>query len=911
MEVKSIPASTNHISYAALNSTHMVPDVEPIGGSQKITDKDADNASQGSMRSEEGIEMQTRGRRDSIMSDVGKVLAPIEDVPLVIGLNILVMLFILGLTTGVVNGSAQWANSKISWMQAQLLETTEAGPFFFMLTTAALAALSALIIKRGGSAAAIGSGMPEVKALLQTDFHRSEFPLIVSFRILCIRLSSLICAVGSGLSIGIAAPLVHVSICTAYTLMNKIPDFGEFLENHAIRKQVFAAAAAVGMTTVFNAPVGGLLLSIELTSTFYLTSNYWRSFMATTAGGVMYSIFLLARHERGRIFQVAFIDDPFLDWEFAMYGVLGATAGLLALQYLKLHQAWFLFVKPYTLKYPVGTAAVAGAVTALLIYASGAHSAKGVGESVIVHDALQDCSISMMSSINGVNPLGALFASLIVRVFLTLIGTTLRISCGVFLPVLTIGSLLGRIFGQILADICGNSVNVYVAGYAMVGAVAFVSGTTHTISVAVIVIEQTGQFNMLLPCLVGAVIACGITKSRSLSLYDQGMVNKGLESFDLLLKESGGFKYAADVMDPTVNFVHTKCTVGDLVGLLSSGRQSTFPVTTSSQSNRLIGSLDRQDIFAFLKSIFETEQLYGYIRLKLATDAHYDDRRQERLKQIQTRRALSQNIESSMQGILGLRLSHQDEDDEDHPTGAFKGKVGMLTRNLSRHNLGEMRDGFEDEDEEYDGSHHTLSSGGCGFDVEADGDRVGTSVPNPLIFTPEVAALHKEFFTPTQPTAHSQLDDAKSATSGSDATGENKKKLSRRPSSFPLTASQSSEALIAMTGGILNFAQRLAIIPGVGVVQERQAQKAGVMSTSDQARVEELLDQPIDIAQEAMLPINGFPFTAHRYTTMDQLYVLFEMVKVNVVFIITNSKRLEGMISKGQLMQQLKKTVKR
>ena len=174
-----------------------------------------------------------------------------------------------------------------------------------------------------------------------------------------------------------------------------------------------------------------------------------------------------------------------------------------------------------------------------------------------------------------------------------------------------------------------------------------------------------------------------------------------------------------------------------------------------------------------------------------------------------------------------------------------------------------------------------------------------------------IDVAHKEFFTPTQPTAHSQLDDAKSATSGSDATGENKKKLSRRPSSFPLTASQSSEALIAMTGGILNFAQRLAIIPGVGVVQERQAQKAGVMSTSDQARVEELLDQPIDIAQEAMLPINGFPFTAHRYTTMDQLYVLFEMVKVNVVFIITNSKRLEGMISKGQLMQQLKKTVKR
>jgi len=41
----------------------------------------------------------------------------------------------------------------------------------------------------------------------------------------------------------------------------------------------------IGLATVFNAPIGGLLFSIEVTSTYYLISNYWKSFMAAVAGG--------------------------------------------------------------------------------------------------------------------------------------------------------------------------------------------------------------------------------------------------------------------------------------------------------------------------------------------------------------------------------------------------------------------------------------------------------------------------------------------------------------------------------------------------------------------------------------------------------------------------------------------------
>jgi H+/Cl- antiporter ClcA len=877
------------VTYAALDSM-----MDSAGESEQ------DHAKRRS-GSDAGIEMhEGRGRSISAasnISDYGKDIAPKEEVPLQIGFNILLLLFVLGLTTGVVNGCAQWANTMISQSQAQLIQSTVVGPMFFMMTTSAFAATSAYIIKYGGLAATIGSGMPEVKALLVSDFHHSDFPTIVSFKILCIRLFSLVTAVGSGLSIGIAAPLVHISICIAYTLMNIVPDFGEFLENHAIRKQIFAAAAAVGMTTVFNAPVGGLLLSIELTNTFYLVSNYWRSFMVATTGAVMYSVFMIARNVEGRIFQVPTEDNPFQHWEFALFALLGLSCGLLGLQYLKLHQAFFLFVKPYTIKHPVATAAVAGFTTALLIFSIGAYSINGVSESVIVHDVFEDCSISTMASRHGVDPLGGLFASLLVRVILTLMGTTLRISCGVFLPVLTIGSLLGRIFGQILQDMCGNGASIYIGGYAMVGAVAFVSGTTHTISVAVIVIEQTGQFSMLLPCLVGAVIACGITKSRSLSLYDQGMVNKGLESFDLLLKESGGFKYAADVMDAKVNSVYSKCTIADLIALLDYLKQSTFPVTSSVRSNRLIGSVDRQDVFAFLKSVFEKEGLYAYIRLKLAPDAHYEDRRLERLKQIEMRNALfnPQNIESSMQGMLRMRPTEFDEDG--NPISHFKGMFGMLNKR-SHPDLGRMHD--EDSNA---GSGDSLHSADSGFGHVGEDEHHGAPVANPLLISAEAAAAHSDFFTPTQ----GQPARAAPSTPGKSAAS---KAAPATPSS-PL----SSENLQQMTDGLVRtLKHRVSMIPGVNrdpaMPGGSGSGAAGALNAFDQARVDHLLAQIVDLTQEPLLPINGFPFTAHRYTTMDQLYVLFEMVKVNVVFVVTNTKRLEGMISKDQLMQNLKKKVK-
>jgi hypothetical protein len=48
---------------------------------------------------------------------------------------------------------------------------------------------------------------------------------------------------------------------------------------------------------------------------------------------------------------------------------------------------------------------------------------------------------------------------------------------------------------------------------------------------------------MLLPCLIAAVLSSGITKTYGLSVFDQGMMNRGLETFQLLLLDKHGINY--------------------------------------------------------------------------------------------------------------------------------------------------------------------------------------------------------------------------------------------------------------------------------------------------------------------------------------------------------------------------------
>ncbi len=51
---------------------------------------------------------------------------------------------------------------------------------------------------------------------------------------------------------------------------------------------MLGAACATGVASHFGSPVGGVLFSIEVTSTYYPVRNYWYSFIGTVTGATLF-----------------------------------------------------------------------------------------------------------------------------------------------------------------------------------------------------------------------------------------------------------------------------------------------------------------------------------------------------------------------------------------------------------------------------------------------------------------------------------------------------------------------------------------------------------------------------------------------------------------------------------------------
>ena len=121
-----------------------------------------------------------------------------------------------------------------------------------------------------------GSGIPEMKSILAgVNIYR-----YLSFQTLIGKIIGLTAGLAAGLSIGKEGPFVHLAGGVTNKLC-KLRIFQDIQNNHSLKKQMLAAAVAVGVTVAFNAPIAGVLFSIETTSTYYFVSNFWKAYFAT------------------------------------------------------------------------------------------------------------------------------------------------------------------------------------------------------------------------------------------------------------------------------------------------------------------------------------------------------------------------------------------------------------------------------------------------------------------------------------------------------------------------------------------------------------------------------------------------------------------------------------------------------
>lgn len=155
------------------------------------------------------------------------------------------------------------------------------GAMAWVGTTLLLCWLAIALTKRVAPDAA-GSGIPEMKSILAG----SPSLTYLSRRTLLAKAVGLILGLGAGLPLGKEGPCVHISCCVVNSMF-RMRCFGAIRRSKPLRLQMLAVGCAVGVSSTFGAPIGGVLFSIEVTATYFLVPLYWRCFFAATVSAIV------------------------------------------------------------------------------------------------------------------------------------------------------------------------------------------------------------------------------------------------------------------------------------------------------------------------------------------------------------------------------------------------------------------------------------------------------------------------------------------------------------------------------------------------------------------------------------------------------------------------------------------------
>ncbi|XP_073958853.1 chloride channel protein 2 isoform X2 [Choristoneura fumiferana] len=539
-----------------------------------------------------------------------------------------VFLAALGIIMAVVNfamdrGIAICNNARM-WMYSDLATST------FSQYVAWVSLPICLILFAAGfvhivAAQSIGSGIPEMKTILR-GVQLKEY---LTYRALISKVVGLTATLGSGLPLGKEGPSVHIASMVAQLLSKLVTTFQGIYTNESRTTEMLAAACAVGVASCFAAPVGGVLFSIEVTTTYFAVRNYWRGFFAACCSAIMFrllSVWSGALPTVKPLFPTNLPQDfPFDPQEFAVFVLLGVVCGLLAALWVWLHRQYVLFMRNTKILsnflqknrfiYPgFMTLAV---MSILFPPGIGKYMAGDLGNqeqvlSLFANFTWSDNLTAEQAAIVShwetpdVNLFGCLWIYFLSIYFLAMVSCTLPVPAGIFVPAFKMGAGLGRLTGELMAYFCplgvaygGHIQKILPGGYAVVGAAAFTGAVTHTVSTIVIVSEMTGQVTHILPIMAAVLAANAVAALLQPSCFDSIILIKKLPYLpDLLSSASRMYDICVeDFMVRDVKYIWNRMTFQQLKDLLKENKAiKSFPLVDSPASMVLLGSIHRWEL---------------------------------------------------------------------------------------------------------------------------------------------------------------------------------------------------------------------------------------------------------------------------------------------------------------------------
>uniref|UniRef100_A0A8C9DRU8 Chloride channel protein 2 n=1 Tax=Prolemur simus TaxID=1328070 RepID=A0A8C9DRU8_PROSS len=460
---------------------------------------------------------------------------------------------------------------------------------------------------------AVGSGIPEMKTILRGVVLK-EYLTLKTF---VAKVIGLTCALGSGMPLGKEGPFVHIASMCAALLSKFLSLFGGIYENESRNTEMLAAACAVGVGCCFAAPIGGVLFSIEVTSTFFAVRNYWRGFFAATFSAFIFRVLAVWNRDEETItalFKTRFrLDFPFDLQELPAFAVIGIASGFGGALFVYLNRKIvqvmrkqktinrFLMRKRLlfpalvtllisTLTFPPGFGQfMAGQLSQKETLVTLFDNRTWVRQGLV--EELEPPSTSQAWSPPRANVFLTLVIFILMKFWMSALATTIPVPCGAFMPVFVIGAA------------------------ALAGAV------THTVSTAVIVFELTGQIAHILPVMIAVILANAVAQSLQPSLYDSIIRIKKLP----YLPELGWGRHqqyrvrVEDIMVRDVPHVALSCTFRDLRLALHRTKGRMLALVESPESMILLGSIERSQVVALLGAQLSPARRRQYMQERRAS----------------------------------------------------------------------------------------------------------------------------------------------------------------------------------------------------------------------------------------------------------------------------------------------------
>ena len=366
-----------------------------------------------------------------------------------------------------------------------------------------------------------GHGVPEVMQAIALRGGRIR-PRVVVAKVI----ASALC-IGSGGSAGREGPIVQVGSALGSAV-------GQLFNYSESRIRILVACgAAAGIAATFNAPIAGVIFTVEIILGELLLADIGSVIISSVTAATIARIFL-GDFPAFNIPNYAMVTP----WEIFLFAILGLLAALVGIFFIKIlykfediFDGWQF---PNALKPAIG-----GLLLGLLGFAYplvlgyGFFSSAETTLGMPVWQNLPHVYSSGFATIENALLGKSTFWLLLLLVFLKPLATSLTLgsgnSGGVFAPSLFTGAALGGAFGGFI-DFVAPGLGISPGAYAVVGMAAVFAGAARAPFTAIlIVVEMTNDYRMIVPLMAGVIVSMIVAERlHKESIYTLKLTRKGI-----------------------------------------------------------------------------------------------------------------------------------------------------------------------------------------------------------------------------------------------------------------------------------------------------------------------------------------------------------------------------------------------